>query len=127
MVAAWKTVTILAGDRRLMSNAFTSSSPSQFSYSKALAAAAAIEAAGGTPPNFTANTQNPTWYPGTSTGVIAPSNVSTGQGLLPNWLIPIAGIAVTVVLANTFDWLYKPIMFGLIGIIILWILNGQTS
>lgn len=50
------------------------------------------------------------------------SLVNLQNGVLPGWLVPIAGLAVLLVLANTS--LFKPIVIILIGIIALWLMNG---
>lgn len=50
------------------------------------------------------------------------SLVNIQNGLLPGWLVPVAGLAILLVLANTS--LFKPITIILVGIIALWLMNG---
>lgn len=50
------------------------------------------------------------------------SLISSAPGVIPSWLVPVAGLAVLLILANTS--LYKPILIILVGIIGLWLMNG---
>jgi hypothetical protein len=40
---------------------------------------------------------------------------------LPSWVIPIAGVILTIVVVDVWPTLYTPIVIGLIGIILLWL------
>lgn len=50
------------------------------------------------------------------------SLITSAQGPIPSWLVPIVGFGILIVLANTS--LFKPISIILIGIIALWLMNG---
>lgn len=67
----------------------------------------------------------PVTTPQTSTGTSnspAASQFNLQNGVLPGWLVPVAGLAVLLVLANTS--LFRPVTIILVGIIALWLMNG---
>jgi hypothetical protein len=64
---------------------------------------------------------SPSWY---SVGLGKLANPSSGlqNPPIPSWLVPVVGLGVLLVLANTS--LFKPIVIILVGIIALWLMNG---
>jgi hypothetical protein len=62
---------------------------------------------------------------------VSPSPYNVGLGTIssgaanppiPSWLVPVVGLGILLVLANTS--LFKPITIILVGIIALWLMNG---
>jgi hypothetical protein len=64
-------------------------------------------------------TLSPTWYPGTLVGNIANSTAIAPN--IPLWAIPVFGVLAVVLIAGT--RFYNVVVFGLIGIILWWLMN----